>query len=144
GPIQIDNTGGVLRITNSKALGDLGGETTVGTNSTLQVSNVAGIINEPLRLNGPGVANLGALRSVAGANTWNGPVILDSDSTFGADLNTSINITGGISDTGAGHSVTKEGQGEIRFSGSNTYRGSTTINNGILTAASATALGFAD
>ena len=144
GPIQVADTGGVLRITNSKALGDSVGETTVGTNSTLQVSNVAGSINEPLRLNGPGVSNLGALRSFAGANTWSGTVILDSDATFGAAVGTSVNLTGQISDTGTSRNVTKEDFGEVRFSGSNTYRGSTTINNGILTAADANALGTAD
>ena len=139
GPIQVADTGGVLRITNSKALGDSVGETTVGTNSTLQVSNVAGSINEPLRLNGPGVSNLGALRSFAGANTWSGTVILDSDATFGAAVGTSVNLTGQISDTGTSRNVTKEDFGEVRFSGSNTYRGSTTINNGVLTAADANA-----
>ena len=145
GLIVIDNNSGALRITNSKALGDNTGDTTVGTNSTLELSGVAGSINEQLRLNGPGVANLGALRSVAGFNnSWTGSVILDSNSTFGADAGTAVNISGSISDSGAGHDVTKEGQGEVRFSNTNTYSGTTTINDGVLTAANAGALGTAD
>src|SRR5207302_9836132 len=74
---------------------------------------------------------------------WTGPVILDSNATFGAVNGAVLRINGSISDTGAGHDATKEGQGEVQFNAPDTYRGLTTINDGILTVGNATALGTA-
>ncbi len=133
GPITVDNNSGVLAITNAKALGDTTSPTTVGTNSQLQVSNVVGPIAENLLLNGSGISNDGALLNVAGNNTWSGNVELDKDADLGSNAG-SLNIMGQISDNGAGHNLTKDGIGQIVFGhvGGNTYRGTTTINNGIL------------
>jgi len=144
GPIFIDNNSGALEITNPNALGDTLSGTTVGTNSSLEVSNVATTIFEPITINGPGVSNLGALRNIAGTNSWGGPVIVDSDATFGADNGSVIQINNVVSDTSSGHNVTKEGQGEVQFNAANTYRGTTTINDGYLTIGNANALGTAD
>ena len=74
---------------------------------------------------------------------------MDSDSSFGANPGTSLTITGQISDTGQGHNLTKVGDGQIVFAyigtpgapGGNTYRGTTTINDGTLTIASPSSLG---
>ena len=123
----------------------------MATNAQLQVG--AGIVgpiaaNELLRLNGTGNGT-GALLNTAGANTWAGNIEMDSDSYFGAAAGTSLNITGQISDTGSGHNLTKVGDGQIFFAyvgtalipGGNTYRGSTTINDGTLTIESPSSLG---
>jgi autotransporter-associated beta strand protein len=133
GKVKLDNNSGIVNIQNANALGT-GPNTTVGTNSQLQVQGVANPITEPLLLNGPGINNTGALLNVAGNNTWAGPIELDSAVTIGATAG-SLNISGQISDLGAGQNLTKEGLGQIIFShaGGNTYRGLTTINNGILT-----------
>lgn len=135
---------GSMVISNSKALGSTTGNTTVATNAELDLSNVAGTITEPLILNGTGLSNLGALRSIGGANSWAGTIRMDSDVTYGADANTSVNITGVIDDGSVGRNVTKEGLGTVQFSGANTYRGTTTINEGVLAVANAKALGTAD
>jgi autotransporter-associated beta strand protein len=144
GPILIDDNAGTLEIRNALALGDTSSETTVGTNSTLQMRNVVGAVAEQLRLNGPGVSNLGALKSVAGTNTWAGPIILDSNATFGATSGTTLVVSGVISDTGTGRNVTKEEFGEVQFNNANTYRGTTIINNGVLSIGNPQALGTAD
>jgi autotransporter-associated beta strand protein len=138
GPITVDQ--GILQITDAGALGDASSPTTVDPNAQLQVNNVAGAIPENLILNGPGPTNDGALLNVAGANTWAGSITLDSDASIGATAGT-LNITGSIGDLGAGHSVTKEGAGTVIFSVANSYRGTTTINNGILDIRNGAALG---
>src|SRR5262249_17651857 len=139
GPIVI--SAGILEITNAKALGDTSHDTTVQTNAQLQVSDVSSAIKENLRVNGSGIAADGAILNVSGNNTWSGNVVMDSDTTFGASDSTSLDITGQISDSGAGHNLTKEGKGEIIFAIANTYRGNTTINDGILDIQNGNALG---
>ncbi len=147
GNFSVDPNGGILQITNSKALGTASSTTTVDNNAQLQVSNVTGAIQQSLILNGSGIMNDGALLNVAGKNTWAGNVLLDSDVTFGANgpSNGSVlTITGQISDAGAGHNVTKEGTGKVAFASANSYRGTTTINNGVLDVENANALGQTD
>src|SRR5262249_14599412 len=100
-----------------------------------------GSIAEPLILNGPGVANGGALLNVGGTNTWAGTVRLDSDATLGAASGTTLTITGTVSDLGAGHNLTKEGQGKVILAAANSYRGLTTVNDGTLTVENPLALG---
>ncbi len=152
GPIAIQNSGGVLQITSSTALGNglaLTNTTTVGTNAQLQVNVANGSIPVGLILNGPGPDNTGALLNMNDNTTWTGNVELDSDSYIGGTVDTSnppvpttLTIKGVISDTGSGHNITKVGQGIIAFAGINTYRGTTTINNGILDAEDYSALGI--
>src|SRR5439155_1601366 len=82
--------------------------TNTGAHAQLAISRSSPVtINAPLTLNGPGVGNGGALNNLAGTNTWAGNIELDSDTTLGAAAGR-LDITGHISDLGAGHSVTKE------------------------------------
>src|SRR5262249_1766591 len=107
--------------------------TTIGTNAQLQLDNAATMsIAEPLILNGPGLTNTGALLDVQGNHQWLGGIAMDSDVTLGANARTTLTISGQISDLGAAHDLTKEGDGTIVFARDNTYRGLTTINHGIL------------
>ena len=108
GPIVIST--GILKMTNARALGDTSSDTTVQTNAQLQVSDIAAAIKEDLIVNASGVIGDGALLNVSGNNTWVGNIVMDSDTTFGASANSSLDITGQISDTGAGHNLTKEGK----------------------------------
>jgi autotransporter-associated beta strand protein len=136
--------GGYVIMTNANALGTgavvsgvpTAGITTINPNSQLQVAAGAGsfTITDRLKINGSGVVGDGALLNVSGNNTWAGNIEMDSDSAFGANVNTTMTISSVISDLGAGHNLTKTGAGTIVFShlGGNTYRGATTINNGIL------------
>src|SRR5438093_936129 len=98
---------GVLGISNVNALGTTTAGTTVATNAQLQVSNITGNVLEPLILNGPGVGNNGALLNIAGTNLWGGNITLDTDSSIGANPASQLTVTGQISDTGAGHGLTK-------------------------------------
>ncbi|OWK41577.1 Glycosyl hydrolase, BNR repeat precursor [Fimbriiglobus ruber] len=133
GTIKVNT--GILEITNANALGSStgGNQTTVSQNAQLQLNNVAGTINEPLIVNGPGPIANGALLSIAGTNVWNGPIQMDSNTTIGAAGGTVLNISGQISDL-TQQTVTKEGSGEVVFShvGGNTYHGQTVINDGVL------------
>jgi autotransporter-associated beta strand protein len=143
GPITLATNGGIVRITNPNALGDLSFGTTVQANAQLQLSNLSAPVQENLILNGVGPLGDGALLNVAGTNTWAGNIALDSDTTLGSNAGV-LDITGQVSDLGAGHNVTKEGPAEIVFASANTYRGSTTINNGILEIQNPQALGTGD
>jgi autotransporter-associated beta strand protein len=135
GSFNLAANGGIVQITSATALG--AGTTTVNANAQLQVGGgknpIAAPIAEQLILNGPGIINDGAVLNVSGNNVWSGNVSLASDTTLGSNAG-NLNFAGLISDQGSGHSLIKEGAGTITFShlGGNTYRGSTTINNGIL------------
>ncbi len=139
------------------------------SSATLQVDNSAGTmtnatpIKQGLLINGSGGTNQGALyytnvdtsTHLATNNnaTWGGQIVMNGNTTFGATsfFGNSANgqgqgtftIAGVISDTGSGFGVTKEGTGEIIFSAANTYRATTTINNGILDVQNQWGLGHA-
>src|SRR5204863_536033 len=140
GPITLDQNAGIVTITNVNALGSITAGTTVGTNSTLQLQNVTGNINEPLILNGPGVASNGALLNVSGNNTWAGSIVLGSPNPNGSSVNMGVaaggmlTVSGVISDVvGAGpFSLTKVDAGKLIFNNANTYRGFTSVATGIL------------
>ena len=146
GNITVNADSGILAITNASALGTTAIGTTIGTNSALWVSNVAGTINEPILLNGPGGDSAGALFNAAGNNTWNGAIRLGTGSgtagvVLGAAGATTLTITSVISDSGAGQVLSKEGPGEVQLFAANTYRGLTYVNSGILTVGNKDALG---
>src|SRR5262249_16296011 len=138
GPITVEQ--GILRISNAKALGDSSNGTTVLTNAQLQVADNTGTIVEPLTLNGPGITNDGPLLNLAAPTTSPGPIALARDASRGASAG-SLNINAPIGDTGSGHGVSKEGPGQVIFSKADSYRGLTTVNNGILTIRDPLALG---
>jgi autotransporter-associated beta strand protein len=142
GTMRLNNNSGSLVITHPLALGSITAPTIVGTGSSLRLSNVVGPINEPLILNGLGVANDGALLNLAGNNIWNGPITLDSNAAIGAN-NGKLTINGKIGDLGPGWGILKEGPGEVQLTAANTYRGTTAVNHGILTVTNAKALGAA-
>ncbi len=157
GSFTLDTSGGIVKIKNVNSLGNGNNPAgiTVGTNAQLQLDLGAGggTVNGLLTLNGPGIANDGALLNVSGNNTWAGNVVLDSATSalgvvIGANgpvapsvLPSSLNISGKISDKGSGQNLTKVGTNQIILSNDNTYRGVTTINNGVLTIEAPFALG---
>jgi autotransporter-associated beta strand protein len=146
GPFSLANSSGIVQIQNASALGATTLAATVGTNSQLQLNNVAGTIGKSLDLNGPGISNDGALLNLAGTNTLSGDITLDSNTTIGATAG-AMTLNGLISDIGAGSALTITGNGAITLGDAtgNTYRGTTTINGGVLaianTSGSATGTG---
>ena len=150
---------GVLNVQVNNALGNTNRGTSVADGATLQLES-AGTLNystaEALTLRGQGVASAGALRSIAGANTFAGLLTLAADSRINCDAG-SLHLShvgtvassptttlfaltvGGAGDTritsvlGATvGSLTKDGAGTLTLAGLNSYAGSTDIRAGTL------------
>ncbi len=150
---------GVLSLQSSAAwIGLAGHAATVSGNGALQLQNCGPLTSAAtLNLSGTGVANDGALRNVAGNNTYSGPIVLQSDSRINSDSGL-LTLPGGITGNGnlffggAGNttvpsdvttssgSLTMDGSGTLTLSGSNTYNGGTFVANGTLIVTSPDAL----
>ena len=145
-------SGGVLRITNAMSLGTVAGGVTQSGASELAIDGTGGAVivgDEALSINGGGITNAGALRNIAGNNTYGGTVTLAAQSRINSDSGTlllnnatavtatnqnlvvggagNITITGAIT-IGTG-GVTHDGGGTLTLSGTNTYTGATTIGS---------------
>src|ERR1043166_4897945 len=107
-------TQGAVAITNGGALG-LNSTTTVQQNAQLQLKS-PGAVDDTLVLQGTGNDAFGALVNLTGNNTWVGAVKLAGDTTFGQIANTTLTISGQISDLGSGFNLTKIGDGQLTFS----------------------------
>src|SRR5262249_37295710 len=96
--------------------------------------------------------NPGAFRSIAGNNSWTGPVILAAPTTISANGSqalqnglsaSTLTVFGVISDTTGttGNTLTKVGGGDVILAGANTFGGVTDIQQGNLVLQNANALG---
>ncbi|NCX36599.1 MAG: hypothetical protein EBX19_08375 [Actinobacteria bacterium] len=139
---------GVLRVTNSSALGGTTNGTTVSDGAALELSGGITVGAEALTLNGTGISSNGALRNFLGTNTYQGAITQTLASRINADSGTTLTldvasgnaITGTYNLTlgGAGNitvadpiatstgTLTKDGAGTLTLSGTNTYTGITT------------------
>lgn len=104
-----------------------------------------------LVLNGNGVGGVGALYNKTGNNTWNGQVVLQTNSSIGAAVGTRGTVDGIITDTQPAPvppasiiptNLTKVGTGTIVFSNHNTYTGNNYVNAGVLNIQDPYALGI--
>ena len=135
---EITVSGGLLLVSNDAGLGTTTGATSVTSGGSLGFQGGVTIAAEDLLLNGAGFANSGALRNVAGSNTVNSQVTLQSDAsirsadgtlvfgpastiqvgsrtlTFGGAAD--IDVKGTIVGNGIG-SVVKEGAGTLAITG---------------------------
>jgi fibronectin-binding autotransporter adhesin len=156
---------GILNIQSNTALGQVGpflgsldNGTVVQSGAQLQLEGGLTISTETLTLNGTGIGNTGALLNLAGDNTYNGFVRLESDSRINAEAGTTLDIanTGGVNATimngtaagrnltvgGAGdteingaigafvNTITKDGTGTLTLAGNNAYTGATNVTSG--------------
>lgn len=148
---------GIVRIENNTALGSAVGGTTVTSGDALELAGGITVAGETLNFNGTGLSNTGALRNVAGTNSWAGTIVLDGSARIQADGGTHLTV-GAITAGGTSRNITfggdgdfiaggrigsgganpvsglvKEGTGLLTLSSAlNDYTGSTTVNNGTL------------
>ncbi len=140
---------GILRIRKSSALGSTAGATTVAGGATLELDSANGNLSiaETLSLAGEGVlgdpgnlfSGVGALRNVRGNNTLSGTITLAGHVRIysyrrdAGDTANRLTLSGNIGETaGAEFDLTKIGAGKLTLSGTNTYTGVTTIEEGEL------------
>ena len=118
---------GVIRATHANAFGTTGGGVSVSTGAAVELSGGVTIGAEALTLNGAGISDGGALRSVSGNNTWQGAISNNNGARINADadkLTVSGNITSGSQNLYIG------GTGNIDITG--TVSGTATTGNGAL------------
>jgi fibronectin-binding autotransporter adhesin len=158
---------GVLRAQNDTALGTTASGTTVASGAALELNDLddgtaIAIGAEALSLAGTGISNGGALRNIAGNNSYAGAITLTADTRINSDSGTlTLNVASGAAITGtfnltfggAGNiavsdaittgtgTLTKDGTGTLTLAGNNTYTGATTISTGIVAITHANALG---
>lgn len=149
-------SGGVLRITDGAGLGTIAAGTTQSGTSALELDGTGGAITvgaEALTINGGGITNTGALRNIAGNNTYGGTITMAAQSRINSDsgtltLNNSTAVTatnltlvvGGAGNTiisgaiatGSGGVNKSDGAGFLTLGGNNNYTGNTSVNAGTL------------
>ena len=77
----VDVQQGILNIENDNALGTTNAGTTVDNGAVLEIQGGIHVGKEALTVTGSGINNTGALRNLAGDNTWAGNVTLNSNAT---------------------------------------------------------------
>ncbi len=154
GPVAI--TGGVLRITNSTGLGTVAGGVTQSNNTALEIDGTSAAVivgAEAFTMDGGGgISNTGAIRNIAGDNTYGGTVTMTRQSRINSDSGTltlsnstsvtannltlvvggagNLTISGAIT-TGTG-GVSKGDAGTLTLGGASNYTGNTLVTQGTL------------
>jgi uncharacterized repeat protein (TIGR03803 family)/autotransporter-associated beta strand protein len=115
-----------VTLSGNWAAGSLTFNTSGGGSYT--ISRSAGDTTSTLMLSGS-VTNSGGNHTIAA------PVVLGSNVMVSTTAGTSLTISGPISESAVGSSVTLAGSGRVILSASNTYTGGTAVQSGILVAA---------
>ncbi len=132
---SITVNGGQLVALHNNALGTTSTRTTVNDGGTLTFRG--GISSaELLTLNGSGTTlgrgELGgALYNDGGTNTLSGAITLGSDTSV-RSRDGNLTLSGAIGDGTGTYDLTKIGEGVVTLSGTNTYNGSTIVQEGVL------------
>lgn len=124
---------GELILTHATGLGTTSGETVVSNTARLSLSGSISVAGERITLNGDGGDYYGALRSIAGSNSWSGAVTLATPGTrLGAKAGT-LEISGPIGDGAnvCGLIVRNNTGATTILSGSSTYDGTTQLVGGL-------------
>ena len=125
---------GTLAVTANNALGTTGGITTVANGATLDFRSVTYSTTEAVTLQ-----NGATLATSIGTSSLAGNVTLTTAGTVSVG-GTQLTLSGVIDESGTS-ALTKDGSGILVLSGNNTYRGLTTVSQGIVQASHANALG---
>lgn len=133
---------GSLRLIHPNALGATSGATTINSGASIQLSGNTTFAAERLYINGFGTGTGVVRTGIDGINdnaVWQGRITLQGNSSFGAsETNDRITITGVVE---GAFKLTKVGPGTITLSGTNTFSGGLTVEEGILRAGNSQALG---
>ncbi|HEV8606418.1 MAG TPA: autotransporter-associated beta strand repeat-containing protein, partial [Tepidisphaeraceae bacterium] len=122
---------GVLRLQNSSALGSTP-NLHVLAGAAVEIQNDIDV-PRPLIVSGSSIQSTGALRSLAGANTFSGPLTLENHLTIGVDTGSTLTLGGALSDGAGVFTLTKVGAGTLVLgNAANTYDGGTFVNGGTL------------
>ena len=121
-------TSGTANVTleNSISLSSLGFSTTGGASYIISASNGSALI-----LSNTGGA-AATISDSGGNHTIAAPVVLGSNLSVAATPGSTLTVSGPISETNAGTTLSVSGGGTLVLSGSNTYTGATTVNAGTL------------
>lgn len=144
---------GVLNIQNGSALGNASTGTNITANGALELEGGIIVTGEALTISGLGILSGGSLRNISGSNSYNGNITLAGDSRINSDaqlltinpgagnaISGTYNLTlGGDGDILIGRpiatatgTVTKDGDGTVTLSATNTFTGLTLISEGTL------------
>ncbi len=137
----VDIRQGIVKISNSAALGNTDGFTQVTSGASLQLQGSINV-NEPLSIRDGGIgfgsgnspSGMGALNSLAGSNAWNGGIELASTAAISVESGT-LDVGGVISaPISQTRNLVKLGGGTLRLSGAqpNLFTGTTTVISGTL------------
>lgn len=133
-------SGGSIVLQNGNALGNTAtGAITVASGAALEFVGGITTPTKSITINGTGNTqdgSLGALRSISGANTHAGAIVLASNSNIGVDAD-SLTTSGIIS---GAFVLNKVGAGDLRLNAVNTYSGDTEISGGTITLLNASGL----
>ncbi|MGA2854711.1 MAG: autotransporter-associated beta strand repeat-containing protein, partial [Verrucomicrobiota bacterium] len=129
--------GSLLIVSANNALGATGGGTVVSNGAALGFQSVTYSSAEPVTISGTGVSNSGALYAASGVSTFAGSVTMAASSSVGVVSGLYLTLNGAIS---GGFDLTKSGAGWLTLGGtsSNTYGGTTYVNEGTLALAKST------
>lgn len=124
-----------LNVSTASSLNNTAGLITVSSGGMLWLNSTNTVANHlNISGNGGGASGAGAIRMGNGTNIINGNITLSGNSTIGVDSGRSASITGDIS---GGFNLDKVSTGTttssiLTFSGKNTYSGTTTITQGVI------------
>lgn len=150
---------GVTQLATSNALGTTAGATTVSAGAAVELAEFVGLgeefprtlnVAENITLSGHGIGGTGALRNVSGNNKWTGSVSLTAglENSIGVDgpnaefAEDQLTISGVVKDSAVA-GFHKVGAGRLFLSGTNTYRSTTLIDQGVIRIQNSSALGTA-
>lgn len=145
----ININAGVLRAVGTGSLGATNGTLTVANGAALELSGI-NTGTKALTLSGGGIGDTGALRNIAGNNTWLGTITLTGGNTYiGADAGTALTISNvvaganelwlvgagtttvaGTVSASAGTTIVKTNTGTALILGDNTIGGNKYIRQG--------------
>lgn len=127
---------GVVRIEHGNALGTTASGTVVASGTRLEMDGGFTESGEPLTISGNGSGSgYGALLSVAGVNTWSGPITLGATQSRLGAYNAHLIVSGPIGDNGNTFDLLiRSANGNltdtVTLSGASTYGGRTIIYQG--------------